>query len=231
MLFRAAAAALAGLAAAGLLLAPAAQASPSVQVSGNQLKSAFLPASDFGSGFKSAGAIGSGGSLLHRAAQGNISSMNCGSFEGLIGVGSFGETAFAVRFILPPNANSDRYYFQSVAQFASTSAAASYYSQAYGKYAKCTAFTETLPANSGFGGGSVRFALHSIAGTSIGGHQAFRVAESGAYSKLPGVSLLLNTFVAVAGTDIFYFVSGGLKSNLVPTSLMREQISRVLKLH
>jgi hypothetical protein len=228
MPFRAAAAAFAAIAAAGLLLAPAAQASSrSVQVSGNQLKSAFLPASDFGSGFQSQGAISSGSSLLHQPARGHISSMNCGSFEGTVGLGTFGETAFAVRFISHPNLSPDRYYFQSVVQFASTKAAASYYSQAHAKYATCTDFTETAPANSGLGGGSAKFTLHSISKTSIGAYQAFRVGQSAAFSKF---SLLANTLVVVAGTDIFYIVSTGLTNDPVPASLMRNQISRVQRL-
>jgi hypothetical protein len=231
MLFRAAAAAFAAIAAAGLLLAPAAQASSrSVQVSGNQLKSALLPASDFGSGFQSQATVGSGSSLLHRPARGHISSMSCGSFEGTVGVGTFGETAFAVRFISPPNLSPDRYYFLSVVQFASTKAAASYYSQAYAKYAKCTDFTETAPPNSGLGGGSGKFTLHSISKTSIGAYQAFRVGQSADFSKSPGFSLLANTLVVVAGTDIFYIVSTGLTNDLVPASLIRDQISRVQRL-
>jgi hypothetical protein len=227
MLFRAAAAAFAAVAAAGLLLAPAAQASSrSVQVSGNQLKSAFLPASDFGSGFKSQGAVSSGSSLLHQPAQGHISSMNCGSFEGTVGLGTYGETAFAVRFISRPNLSPDRYYFQSVVQFASTKAAASYFSQAYAKYAECTDFTETAPPNSGVSG-SAKFTLHSISKTSIGAYQAFRVGQSAGFSKF---SLLANTLVVVAGTDIYYIVSTGLTNDPVPASLMRNQISRVQRL-
>jgi hypothetical protein len=231
MLFRAATAAIAALAAAGLLLAPAARASSrSVQVSGNQLKSALLPVSDFGSGLQSLAAVGSGSSLLHRPARGHISSMSCGNFEGTLGIGTFGETAFAIRGIISSGLSRPRSYFQSVVQFASTEAAASYYSQAYAKYAKCTDFTETAPPNSGLGGGSGKFTLHSISKTSIGAYQAFRVGQSAVFSKSPGFSLLANTLVVVAGTDIFYIVSTGLTNDPVPASLMRDQISRVQRL-
>ncbi|HET9968025.1 MAG TPA: hypothetical protein VFQ68_07280 [Streptosporangiaceae bacterium] len=49
------------------LLAPAAQAATHpVQVSGAKLKSALLPASTFGSGFKLLGASSSGKSLWHQ---------------------------------------------------------------------------------------------------------------------------------------------------------------------
>ena len=227
MLFRAAAA-FAALAAAGLLLAPPAQASSrSVQVSGNQLKSALLPASAFGRGFQSLAATGSGSSLLHRPARGHISSMSCGNFEGSMGVGSFGETAFAIGGIISTDPSIDRTYFVTVVQFASTKAAASYYSQAYAKYATCTHSTVTAPANSGPGsGGSEKLTLHSIFQTSIGAYQAFRVGQSVVLTA-PRFSFLQNTLIVVAGTDIFYIVSTGLTNDLVPASLMREQISRV----
>lgn len=231
MLFRAAAA-VAAIAAAGLLFAPGAQASSqSVQVSGSQLKSALLPASDFGSGFQSQAAVTSGSSLLHQPAQGRISSMSCGSFEGSVGAGTFGETAFAVRVIYAPDLSTERDYFQSVVQFASTSAAASYYGQAYAKYAKCTDFTETAPPNSGPGAGPEKFTLHSISKTSIGAYQAFRVGQSADFPTPPALSLMQNTLIAVAGTDVFYIVETSLTNDLAPSSLlMRDQISRVLQL-
>ncbi len=105
MLLRTAAVALAALAASGLLLAPAAQASSRpVQVNGNQLKSALLPASAFGSGYQAGPSSGSGGTLFNLPAEDRISRMSCGTFEDLAGLGNFGQTAFASGYINNPNA-------------------------------------------------------------------------------------------------------------------------------
>jgi hypothetical protein len=157
--------------------------------------------------------------------------MSCGNFEGSLGVGTFGDTAFAIRAILPPDLRTERFYLQSVVQFASTNAAASYYGQAYAKYARCTDFTETAPPNSGPGNGSEKFILRSIAKTSIGAYQAFRVGQSADFPTPPAVSLKQNTLIAVAGTDVFYIVSTSITNDLlVPASLMGDQISRVVAL-
>jgi len=60
------------------LLAPAAQAATHpVQVSGAKLKSALLPASAFGSGFKLIGATSSGKSLWDSKATAHVPTMSC----------------------------------------------------------------------------------------------------------------------------------------------------------
>jgi hypothetical protein len=236
MILRAAGAALAALAAAGLLLAPAAQASArSVQVSGNQLKSALLPAADFGRGFKSSPAVTSGGSLLNQPALGRISGLSCASFEVAPGVGTFGQTAYALRAIFnpkpSPDLSTDVVYVESVVQFGSATVAASYFSQAYAKYAKCKDFTEAVPANLGLGrGGSLKTTLASISRTSVGAYRAFRVGQSSEVSVLPGVSLKQDTLAALAGTDVYYLVSIGGTGERVPAALMGDQISRVQEL-
>jgi hypothetical protein len=236
MILRAAGAALAALAAAGLLLAPTAQASArSVQVSGSQLKSALLPASDFGRGDQSSPAATSGGSLLNQPARGRISGLSCASFEVAPGVGTFGQCAYALRAIFNPHRSPDLsrdvLYVESVVQFASAKAAASYFSRAYAKYAACQDFTESVPANLGLGrGGSLKTTLASIYSTSVGTYQAFRVGQSREVSKVPGVSLKGSTLAALAGTDVYYLVSIGGTRQPVPAALMGDQISRVQKL-
>jgi hypothetical protein len=234
MIFRAAA--LAALAATGLLLAPAAPASTrSVQVSGNQLKSALLPASDFGSGYQSSPAVTSGGSLLLEPARGRISGMKCASFEVAPGVGTFGQTAYAMRIILnlhpSLDLSSDLVYIESVVQFGSAKAAASYFSQAYAKYATCKEFTESLPDNSGLGsGGSLKTTLASISKTNVGAYEAFLVGQSSDVSVVPGLSLKQNTLAALAGTDVYYLVSIGGTGEHALAALLGDQISRVQKL-
>lgn len=235
MPFRAAAVALAALAAAGFLLAPAAQASSrSVQVNGNQLRSALLPAPAFGSIYESGASASSGGSLLHQPARGRISSLSCGDFENTPGVGTFGQTAFAWRIVINPSPlagfpNTRLFYAQAVDQFRSAKAVASFFAQAYAKYAACTDFTQPAPASLGIGG-LLESRTVSLSKTRIGGYPAFRIAQSSHLSKIRTISILLNTLVVVAGTDVFYIVSAGGTNVPVPASLMRVLIGRVQQL-
>jgi len=236
MLFRSAAVALAALAAAGLLLAPAAQASSRpVQVNGNQLESALLPASAFGSGYQSGPSSGSGGTLFNLPAQDHISRMSCGTFEDLTGLGSFGQTAFATSYINNPNAmidypNSVSTFIQSIDQFASAKAASSYYGQAYAKYDTCRDFTESVPEDPSPGGGSSETTVQTFAKTSVGKYQAFQVGQINDDSGNTGITINLNTLVAVAGTDVFYIVSIAFTNDPISTAVMHELISRVQRL-
>jgi hypothetical protein len=237
MLLRTAAVALAALAASGLLLAPAAQASSRpVQVNGNQLKSALLPASAFGSGYQAGPSSGSGGTLFNLPAEDRISRMSCGTFEDLAGLGNFGQTAFASGYINNPNAFGGDYpntvdnFIQSVDQFASAKAASSYYGQAYAKYAKCKDFTESVPGDPNPGGGSSETTVQSFSKTNVGKYQAFQVSQINDDSESTGIDIYLNTLVAVAGTDVFYITSIAFTNDPISTAVMHELISRVLKL-
>jgi hypothetical protein len=235
MPFRAAAVALAALA-AGLLLAPAAQASSRpVQVNGNQLQSALLPASAFGSGYESGPSSGSGRVLFNLPAQDHISRMSCGTFEDLTGLGSFGQTAFASGEIDNPNAmidypNSVSSFSQSVDQFASAKAASSYYGQAYAKYDKCRDFTESVPYDPEPGGGTSETTVQTFSKTSVGKYQAFQVGQINDDSESTGITINLNTLVAVAGTDVFYIESIAFTNDPISTAVMHELISRVQRL-
>src|SRR5690348_7070115 len=82
------------------LLAPAAQAATHpVQVSGVKLKSALLPASAFGSGFKVLGASSSGKSLWHQTPAKHVATVSCANFE-TQGLTRYGESAVATSDIL-----------------------------------------------------------------------------------------------------------------------------------
>jgi hypothetical protein len=162
MPFRARIVASAALVAAGFLLAPAAHASsrPPVQVNGIQLKSALLSPASFGSSFQLLLSARSGKSLWHQRARNNVSTMNCGHFESGDGILGFGESAVALSWVINPDPwpdypNTQFYYTQSVYQFPSTKAATAYYNQARAKYAKCQYFTESVPADSVPGSGTL----------------------------------------------------------------------------
>lgn len=130
----------------------------------------------------------------------------------------------------PDYPNTEFYYFQSVDQFASAKAASSYFSQALAKYAKCTDFTESAPADSDPSSGGFETVTQSVAKTKVGKYQAFAVAQSADLSEFPGDSILLNTLITVEGTDVLAMVSVGGTNDAVPASVMQKLIGRVQKL-
>ncbi len=206
MFFRAmagaAAATAAGLATAGLLLVPPAQAvSPvAVQLTGTQLASQLLPTSYFPSGYtiEKGSAYNSGRQLEHAAAKYNLATFSCKKSltSGLPNTG-FGETATAGSII------SDRKegFQQTVWQFASSAQAASFYKRMYGLYSRCRSVTATI------GSYTARLTTQSLTKTQVGGHLAFKAAQR---VTLTGFPVTLNdTLVIVAGTDVFLINAGG----------------------
>jgi hypothetical protein len=223
------------LATSAFLLVPAAaQAAVAtthpVQVTGAKLKTALLPASTFGGGFKLQESDGTGKSLWHQKATKHISTMSCVNFEDL-GLVGYGESAAAASIIEKTNPSSlsdlsNLLYEQAVYQFPSAKAAATFYNQAHAKYASCKSFSET---NSGE---TTTIKLKSIAKAKVGTYRAFQltqgVTESQASSS--SVSLKLNTLVTVKGADVFIFINAGTSNHPVPAKTMLKLISRVAAL-
>jgi hypothetical protein len=240
MPFRAAAIASAALVTASFLLAPAALASTHktpkvIQVNGDKLYSALLPASSFGPDYQSGFWLHSTGGLWHLPVKDHVPTMGCGQFEQGTALGFFGETSVALSYSNNPNPfpqypNVEFYYFQSVYQFASAKAAATYYSQAHAKYAKCTDFTEAVPATSVPGSGGLEIDTQSVGTTNVGKYQAFQVGQTANLSELPGFTIDLSTTVTLEGTDVFTMISVGGTNDVVPVSMMQNLISRVQKL-
>jgi hypothetical protein len=222
------------VAASAFLLAPAAAqaATQPVQVSGAKLKSALLPASAFGSGFKLLGATSSGKSLWHQKARFHVPTMSCANFENQ-GLTPYGESAVATSAIINNNAATSTslsdlniLYDQTVYQFPSTKAAATFYSQAHAKYASCKSFGAKV--SGGPSGGSTKITLKSIAKSKVGKYRAFQLIQSIADPGLPsGVSLNLNTLVTVEGTDVFVVVDFTTSNHPVPAKTMLKLVGRV----
>ena len=203
MAFRAQAAAVAATAVAALsLAAPAALASTHgpVQVTGKQLKSALLPASDFLAGYSVGNEDDSGRKLEHGTLF-KVPSMSCKNFWLLIGVvGGFGDTAFAGDLIGTKSTSVTVFetFNQIVYQFASTHAATSFYSQLNAKYRSC----RTVTSSDGTGG-SLRRTVRSQSKQRVGGHQAVQVVEAMSDSKVPGPALVTYVLWTIDGTDIY----------------------------
>lgn len=213
------------------LLAPAAQAATNpVQVSGAKLKSALLPASTFGSGFKLLGASSSGKSLWHQTPAKHVATMSCANFENQ-GLTRYGESAVATSAILNNDStnitslsNLNLLYDQTVYQFPSAKAAAAFYNQAHRKFAACKSFSETV---SGDPRGKLTFTLKSIAKTKVGTHQAFKIAQGVGGAGVTGVSLNFETLVTVAGADVFVVVDFTTANQPVPAKTMLKLVDRV----
>jgi hypothetical protein len=185
MSFRTKVSAIAITAAACVMFAPAALASSGpVQVTGKQLKTALLPASDFQPGYKAGTELDSGRALERRIVF-KLSSMSCANFWVFIGVvGGFGDTAYASDLVTSPTGAAPvvENFTQAVYQFASTHAA-SFYGQLTAKFRSCRSMTSSDPKD----GGTMKQTVRSQS-TRVGGHQAVQLVESdgpGRYHAAP----------------------------------------------
>lgn len=219
-----------------LLVPTAAQAATHpVQVSGAKLKSALLPASTFGPGFKLVVATGTGKSLLHQKARNHVPAMSCANFENQA-LSSYGESAAAVSIsdnqdaaIGVGSTNVDLLYEQSAYQFPSVKAAATFYSQAHAKYAACKSFSEQT-GSGGMGDESLKISLKSIFKIKVGKYRAFRVREGVDISSVAGFSLSFNTLVTVEGADVFIVTSFSVGNHPVSAKTMLKLVDRIMKL-
>jgi PknH-like extracellular domain len=220
------------VAASAFLIAPAAAqaATHPVQVSGVKLKSALLPASTFGSGFKLLGATSSGKSLWHQTPAKHVPAMSCANFENQ-GLTRYGESAVASSVILNNGAtnitslsNLNLLYNQTVYQFPSAKAAAAFYNQAHAKFAACKSFSEAV---SGDPNGNLTITLKSIVKTKVGTRQAFKIAQGISDSGMTGVPLNIETLVTVAGADVFVVADFTTANQPVPAKTMLKLVNRV----
>lgn len=205
-----------------LLFVPAAMASP-VQVTGKQLRSALLPASDFVAGYVTSNVRDSGGKLEHLRVW-NVPTMSCRNFWAFTGqVQGFGETAFATALVddKTGTASVEEVFEQSVYQFASTHAAASFFGAVSAKYRPCRSVTEPDGV-----GGTLRLTVHSQAKQRVGGHHAARIIVYVTDSKVKGPALAIYLLWTVTGTGVYL-----IDTTLLNTSSPRPtQASLTLKL-
>jgi len=174
-------------------------AAASGQLTGTQLASVLLPASDFPAGFaaSSSGPVTSGGSLETAAAQYNLATVSCADFVEHLGSTGFGETAMASDSIT----GADQAYDQVVYQFGAASAASAWVLGVKSLAARCGSFTATDNGTSG------TFSLSASAGTSVGGHPTVELVQRG---TIGGSSVVLDTLFSASGVDVFGAAGVGL---------------------
>ena len=128
--------------------------------------------------------------------------MSCSSFWLFSGqVAGFGETAFAGNLVEDKTGalSPEEIFDQSIYQFASNRAAASFYGQLMGKYRSCRSAGEP-----GGSGKTIRETLHSEATLRVSGHQASQVIEYVTASETPGPPLVFYLLWTIDGTDVYW---------------------------
>jgi hypothetical protein len=163
------------------------------QLTGTDLESVLLPASDFPAGFaaSSSGPVTSGGSLTSGSAQYPIATVSCSDFVQHLGSTGFGETAMAADSIV----GTDQAYDQLIYQFPTASAASAFVAGLPSLAARCTSFT--APASSGT---TATFSLKAEPGDSVGGRPTVELLQTGSVS---GSALTLDTLFCASGVDVF----------------------------
>jgi hypothetical protein len=243
----AAAAAALGLAAVGAVaVAGSAVAQPSAhdsqlksavpQISGSRLQTGLLPASAFGTGFTLGTTLNTGTGLLTAPATLNATTTGCSTFEGKIYVSGFGNSAGALDKYVNPNAAMQRpeaiiQGFQDVIQFATASAATTFFTAVRAKYTACQSFSEPNPTDTNPGGGTFQISTLGVSKTTVGGNAAFSVTQQIALSESPGATEFIDVLYAVAGPDVYsLWQQNGTNDEPSPT-LMANLIKKIQGLY
>jgi hypothetical protein len=179
------------------------------QVNGDLLLYALVPDSAFGSSFSSDGSHATGSKLLSTRARYHVPSMGCASFEAYFRVGEYGDTAGAWDEFLNPDYLHEWPTVlggvQIVNQFASDSAATTFYQQELAKYQACQTFTEPDPTDPKPGGGTFEIAATQVTKTPVGGNQGFQVSQEMTISNEATVTFFINNLIVVSGADVYQF--------------------------
>jgi hypothetical protein len=204
------------------------------QVSGTTLERGLLPAASIGDGFISLFTIGSGKNLAATKLQYSVPTMSCGDFESSISNTGYGNSAGAAELFLNSawtGGPSILLGYQYVLQFPSTKAATTFYGQALAKYQGCQNFTESNPADTTPGGGTIDVSASTLTKTTVGKHQAFQVVQLSADSESSGFTGYNDILVVIAGTNVYQlWEASGTNDEPSPTA-MSQLISQVQKLY
>jgi hypothetical protein len=194
-----------------------------VQLTGPQLEFVLLSAAYFGAGYKwePDNPWDSGSGLEHPVVKVHLSSYSCKQILlNSLPFSGYGETAFAGGQVIKGKGADARSYYQTVYQFPSAAAAASYYQENYALAARC----ETISATSG--GKPISLTTQSLTKGHVDGGPAFfdleKVGGSG------GVEVNNDEYVLVGrdvyNVDAFYAVG---RARLTPNAATRQLIANV----
>lgn len=203
-----------------------AKASP--QVSGAKLLVALLPPGAFGDTFYIKGWRYTARMLPPNRHPVSVQRLSCTSFENSAIISGFGNTSGATDEFgntnpWPGYPETIFYGYQTVLQFASDRAAASFFAQARTKYAACRSYTVSNQGDGVPGGGSYLANLISMTSIRVGHDRGFAAVETIALSERPGVTLYLDVTYATAGPNVYemWQVSGTNDQTPLMTGLIK----------
>jgi len=183
------------------------------QLTGTNLQSVLLPASDFPAGYvtSSSDANSSGGSLTTGPAQYPLATVGCSVFIQHLGSTGFGETAMAANSVV----GTDQAYDQGIYQFATASAASAFVTGITSLAARCPSFS--APVN---GSATATMRMKAASGASVAGLPTVELTQTATVSGSP---LTLDTLLCASGVDVFV-VSGVGLGQPAPTVPAKETV-------
>jgi|HubBroStandDraft_3_1064219.scaffolds.fasta_scaffold109238_2 hypothetical protein len=199
------------------------------QVSGTRLATALLSPSTFWYGAVSTGSINSGPKLQSSRAKEHVPSLSCSGFEnGNVYVADFGDTAaagqsYANQYWESTYPDTIILGYEEALQFASASAAATLYNQAYAKYSACHTFSEGSQ-------GQIHVQTLSVAKTTVSRDRAFVVHVRDLETGLT-INLYGNTLYVLAGTNVYIFFNRSGDNDEPSPSLMSKLMKRAQALY
>ena len=208
--------------ASAVLLAPAAQAATpgSVQLTGNQLRSALVTGSSLGGGYTIEDKFSTGGRVVHEPVVNRPAAMSCGHFGYLYDTPGYGETALASTTLQNPA--KARFYTPTIYQFPSAHVASALFAAEKTKFTRCRSYT--VPASKGIPAARV---TQTLTATRVGGRKAFLVTQTNTYSG-QSFHLRIKILVTLDGADLFMLsAAGAVPAHPSPATLTRSMIQRV----
>jgi hypothetical protein len=183
------------------------------QLTGTQLESVLLPASDFPAGFaaQASGPISSGGSLTPGKATYDLATISCATFIQHLGTVGFGETAMVSGSV----ATSGQAYDQFIYQFGTPSAALAFVAGVRSLAGRCGSFTATANGVKG------TFSLRATPGPQVGGYPTLDLRQTG---TLGTSKLVLDTLLCASGVDVFAAAGVGVGGAAAPVQPPRDAI-------
>jgi hypothetical protein len=200
--------------------APVAQA---VQLTGSQLAAVLLPAGAFPSGYRydKSTSYESGKRLETGKAKYHLMSISCTMLSNVYGRSGFGETAAATNsystLVDNLTATSGAAFAQTVYQFASASAARSFWRGIRSVVVRCPGFGLATHLGSG---------TERIVKVSIRGTQAFQADFSGSLASLGTIGV--QSLVVVRGQDVIETDAMGLARAVPASPSLRTLMTRLL---
>jgi hypothetical protein len=167
------------------------------QLTGTNLQSVLLPASDFPTGYtaSSSGATTSGGSLTSGAAQYPLATVSCSDFVQHLGSTGFGETGMASDSIV----GSNQAYDQAIYQFSTAAEASAFVAGISPLAVRCPSFTAPITSSN-----STTMRMKTAPGGSVAGRPTVELLQT---ATANGSALTLDTLFTASGVDVFV-VSG-----------------------